>query len=168
MVLWVSKYFPENWPKRMSFECLILGLSFGSKSGKPRIWLPRSSKVFHARATTFVFRLSLERRNAGSSVNCKLSGFCVCRRTLERRDLRLSEEQCLTLERASSGEFQQPVLFILLQIARARKSTLEQPLSFGKFALAKESTLERDLCFQQVLKNVVKSIFASSFHPRHS
>ncbi|GMP66486.1 hypothetical protein CsSME_00026831 [Camellia sinensis var. sinensis] len=59
---------------------------------------------------------------------------------LERRDLRSSEELCLTLERASSGEFQQP-------------STLERPLCFGKLAQAEKATLERDPCFQQILKS---------------
>ena len=161
-------FFRKFGPRGCVLECLVHGLELGSKSGKPKIRLPRSSEGFHARATTFVFRLSLERRNTGSSVNYKLSGFCVCRCTLERRDLRSSEELCLMLERASSGEFQQLVLFTFLQIARVREATLERPLSFGKLARAKESTLERDPSFQQVLKNIFKYIFAFSFHPRHS
>ena len=49
---------------------------------------------------------------------------------------RSSEELCLTLERASSGDFQHPALFAFLQTARARKSTLERPLCFGKLARA--------------------------------
>ena len=102
--------FQKIGPKGWVLICLILGLSFGSKSGKPRFWLPCSSEWFHTRVTTFVFRAPLKRRNVGSSVACKLSGMYVCRRTLERRDLRSSEELCLTLERASSEDFQHPVL----------------------------------------------------------
>ncbi|GMQ08927.1 hypothetical protein CsSME_00052462 [Camellia sinensis var. sinensis] len=72
------------------------------------------------------------------------------------------------IERASSGDFQHPVLFAFLQTAQARKSTLERPHCFDKLARAKKATLERDPCFLKILKSVLKCIFASSFHSRHS
>ncbi|GMP64879.1 hypothetical protein CsSME_00025933 [Camellia sinensis var. sinensis] len=51
-----------------------------------------------------------------------------------------AEELCLTLKRASSGDFQ-------------HLSTLERPLCFGKLARAKKATLERDPCFSKNLKS---------------
>ena len=96
VVLWVSKCFPEKLAQKDEFwHVWLLVWALGANLKNPDFG-------FHARATTFVLRLSLERRNAGASVNCKLSGFCVCRRTLERRDLHSSKELCLTLERESS------------------------------------------------------------------
>lgn len=123
---------------------------------------------FHARATTFIFTLPLERQKVGLSINFMLSEICVFRSTLERQDLRSSEELCLTLERASSRDFMQLELFHILQTARAKESTLERPLTFGMSARAKESTLERDPCFSKILAKCFKYIFASSFHPKHS
>ena len=92
VVVWASKCFSENWPKRLSFDKFNSWFELGGKSGKPRFWLLRSSEGFHARASTFVFWISaratecwLERRLQALRFLQKQKHARATRRALERR-----------------------------------------------------------------------------------
>lgn len=140
--------FLENWPKRLSFDVLNAWFELREQIWKFQILASTLERRIPRSSDHLLFRAPLERRNSGSSVDCKLSSFW-CTQMHARAMRPMLERRAVSHARASIERgFSTTSTFAFLQTARARKSTLEQPLCFGKLAQAREATLERDPYFQ--------------------
>ena len=149
VILWVLKCFPENKPKRLSFELLNTWFGLGRQIWKFQNLASSLERRIPRSSDHRLFWAPLERRNGGSSVNFKLSESWCTQTHARAREPTLERGLCLTLKRASSRVFQHSVLFAFLQTARARKSTLERPYCFDKLARAKKE-IGRASCRERV------------------
>ena len=114
-VFWVISSFRAQ---EMSFERLNVEFEVGGAIWKFQILQPRSSEGVLAWATTLKSCTSLERPKVRSSVNFELPEVCIIYRSLERRNVRSSDQSHFCM------------------LARARKASLERGPKILKFCLS--------------------------------